>query len=280
MTEDTKKLVVKTERNFTAEQTALIKSQIAVGATDEELALFMYQAKRTGLDPMARQIYFIKRNVKQSDGTWKGKATIQASIDGFRVIAEKSGEYAGQDEPEFVEDDKGVLLYCKVCVYKWHGDTRYQAAVGIAYWKEYCPSSGQDFMWLKMPHTMLAKVAEALALRKAFPQDLSGLYTQEEMEQSDVVIEGKVEAKTASPKTSGYQNTTKETITRKASEAQLGLIYVEMNKQGFDETQSNEALIKKFGLKDLSELTSLQASSVIKSLKEKNDKKEWTEKTV
>lgn len=161
--------------DFSDEQVSLIKRTIAKDSTDDELKLFMHQCKRTGLDPMTRQIYFMKR---------AGKVTIQTSIDGFRVIAERSGDYAGQDEPEFIY--KGEKLDCaKVKVYRFKGEQRYLAAVGVAYWAEYFPGEAQGFMWKKMPHTMLAKVAEALALRKAYPQDLSGLYTNDEMNQAD-----------------------------------------------------------------------------------------------
>jgi len=125
-----------------------------------------------------------------------GKVTIQTSIDGFRAIAERSGDYAGQDEPVYEKD--GDDLFCKVTVYRFRGDVRYPAAVGKAYWKEYVPQAGQDFMWKKMPRTMLAKVAEALALRKAYPQNLSGLYTGDEMEQSGNVAPVKTELKNAS----------------------------------------------------------------------------------
>jgi phage recombination protein Bet len=166
--------------DFNQDQVNLIKSQIAPKATDDELKLFIYQAKRTGLDPLARQIYAIHRKQNGVE-----KMTIQTSIDGFRVIAERSGDYGGQDEPIFVKE--GDDLYCKVTVYRFRGETRYPAAVGVAYWKEYCPVyNGQPSgLWAKMPHTMLAKVAEALALRKAYPQDLSGLYTADEMNQAE-----------------------------------------------------------------------------------------------
>jgi hypothetical protein len=113
--------------------------------------------------------------------------TIQTSIDGFRVIAERSGDYGGQDEPEFIEEE-GKLVCCKVRVYKFRGDTRYCAAVGVAYWDEYVQldKDGKvSGLWRKMPHVMISKVAEALALRKAYPQDLSGLYTGDEMQQAD-----------------------------------------------------------------------------------------------
>lgn len=169
---------------FSQDQIDLIKSQIAPKATDNELKLFLYQAKRTGLDPLTRQIYAIHRwNSAQK----KEVMTIQTSIDGFRVIAERSGDYGGQDEPIFTEEN-GKLVSCKVTVYRFRGDVRYPAAVGVAFWEEYkqTDKEGKPFgLWLKMPHTMLAKVAEALALRKAYPQDLSGLYTGDEMSQAD-----------------------------------------------------------------------------------------------
>lgn len=158
---------------FKEEQIELIKKQIAPNANNNELKLFLYQAQRTGLDPLTRQIYCIHRG---------GKMTIQTSIDGFRVIAERSGEYAGQDEPIYTEEN-GKLISCKITVYKFRGDVRYPASVGVAYFSEYVQ---QTPIWTKMPRVMLAKVAEALALRKAFPQDLSGLYTSDEMADAPV----------------------------------------------------------------------------------------------
>jgi len=158
---------------FKEEQIELIKKQIAPNANNNELKLFLYQAQRTGLDPLTRQIYCIHRG---------GKMTIQTSIDGFRVIAERSGEYAGQDEPIYTEEN-GKLISCKITVYKFRGDVRYPASVGVAYFSEYVQ---QTPTWTKMPRVMLAKVAEALALRKAFPQDLSGLYTSDEIADAPV----------------------------------------------------------------------------------------------
>ncbi len=179
------------KKEFTTEQVALIKSQVAPKATDNELKLFLYQCTRTGLDPLTRQIYAIHRRSGNEE-----KMTIQTSIDGFRVIAERSGLYAGQSEPVFVYKND-TLQCCKISVFKFNNGQRYEAAVGVAFWDEYVITKDEwingkktgkkmvSDMWAKMPHTMLSKVAEALALRKAFPQDLSGLYTGDEMQQAD-----------------------------------------------------------------------------------------------
>jgi len=159
--------------NITPAQVDLIKSQIAVGATDDELKLFLYVADKSGLDPLTKQIYFIKRG---------GKMTIQTAIDGFRAIADRTGQYSSSDEPIFEEIGnspvKATVTVGKIV----------QGVVGkftaSARWSEYYPEKGNTFMWDKMPNTMLGKCAEALALRKAFPAQLSGLYTGDEMDQA------------------------------------------------------------------------------------------------
>lgn len=165
--------------SFTPAQLALITRTVAIGATKDELAMFLHVAKKSGLDPFLRQIHFVKRG---------GKATIQVGIDGYRAIADRTGKYAGNDEPEFERSADGELIKASVTVYKLINGQRY-AFSASAYWDEYKPQKGQDFMWEKMPHVMLGKVAEALALRKAFPNDLSGLYTAEEMAQSGASLD-------------------------------------------------------------------------------------------
>ena len=162
-----------TYNNITPAQVDLIKSQIAKGATDDELKLFLHVADKSGLDPLSRQIYFIKRS---------GKMTIQTGIDGFRAVADRTGQYVGSSDPVF-EDNGKIPAKATVTVNKVVG-----GIVGnftaTARWEEYYPGKSQGFMWDKMPHTMLGKCAEALALRKAFPAQLSGLYTDNEMDQA------------------------------------------------------------------------------------------------
>ncbi|RYG44827.1 phage recombination protein Bet [bacterium] len=156
-------------------KTELIRRTVAAGATSDELELFLHMAKRAGLDPLARQIHFVKR---------RGRGVVQVGIDGLRLTADRTGLYAGNDDAEFMGiTDGGYPAKAKVTVYKLVGSQRCPFSA-TARWDEYYPGDEQGFMWRKMPHTMLAKCAEALALRKAFPADLSGLYIHEEMEQA------------------------------------------------------------------------------------------------
>ena len=159
--------------NITPDQVDLIKSQIAVGATGDELKLFLHVADKSGLDPLSKQIYFIKRS---------GKMTIQTAIDGFRSIADRTGQYISSEEPVFEEiGNNPVKATVTVGKIVQGVEGKFTAS---ARWSEYYPGKSQGFMWDKMPHTMLGKCAEALALRKAFPSQLSGLYTGDEMAQA------------------------------------------------------------------------------------------------
>ena len=162
---------------WSREQVELIKSTVALGATDNELKLFLYTAKRTGLDPLTKQIHFVKR---------QGRVAIQTGIDGYRAIAERSKTLAGIDDAVYeVESETGKPKKASVTVYRLVDGQRV-GFTASARWSEYAPQGNQAFMWNKMPFLMLGKCAEALALRKAFPNDLTGIYTDEEMHQAGV----------------------------------------------------------------------------------------------
>lgn len=183
----------------TPDQVELMKRTIAKGSTDDEFKMFLAQCERTGLDPFARQIFYVKRKTRQKvNGTWQDVevGSIQTSIDGFRVIAERSDKYAGQLGPFWCGEDgewKDVWLRnvppraAKVGILR--KDFK-EPLWAVALWDEYCQMVKKDDvwepgpMWKKMGALMLAKCAESLALRKGFPQDLSGLYTSDEMAQA------------------------------------------------------------------------------------------------
>jgi phage recombination protein Bet len=165
---------------WTPEQTQLISSTIAPGCSGDELKLFAYACQRTGLDPFSRQIYAIKRG---------GKLGIQCGIDGLRAIAERTGQLDGSETYWCGADGAWQDVWlgntppaaAKTIIYR-KGSAH--AFIGVARFADY--NAGQG-LWSKMPAAMIAKCSEALALRKAFPANLSGVYTTDEMEQAEEV---------------------------------------------------------------------------------------------
>jgi phage recombination protein Bet len=185
------------QTNFTADQVAALRQLGAEDVDQGTLSVFFHQCQRTMLDPFARQIYLVGRRQKdQRTNNWVTKYTIQTGIDGFRLIARRATDAARGTfgyEDTLWADRNG----------RWHdvwlSDQPPAAAKvtvirdgqkfpGIALFNEYAGTkSNGDLtkMWADKGALMLAKCAEALALRKAFPQDLSGLYTSDEMQQAD-----------------------------------------------------------------------------------------------
>jgi phage recombination protein Bet len=196
---------------WSASQIALIKRTVAADCNDSEFDLFVTVAKRAGLDPLRKQIYAVVHNKAKPD---KRKMTIITGIDGMRAIAAKTGRYRpDEDEPVYHYEAEAKnpatnplgLLKCNTRI--WIADVAREGAwrpvAGVAYWDEFAPiteewTEGDDGrrrpsgkskldtsgQWGKMPRHMLAKCSEATALRKAFPEDLSGLYEAAELDRA------------------------------------------------------------------------------------------------
>lgn len=176
---------------FTDKQIAALRQLGVKDAGPADLAVFFHHAQRTGLDPFAKQIYLIGRWSRE--GT---KYTIQTGIDGYRLIARRAvdqrGETLGYEDTLWCDQNgqwTDVWLSstppaaAKVVVLR--NGNRYPAT---ALWSEYVQTvkdGTPNSMWARMGANQLAKCAEALALRKAFPQDLSGIYTTDEMGQAE-----------------------------------------------------------------------------------------------
>ena len=162
------------EPTVTNEQIELIRRTVAKDATDDELQLYFFDCKRRGVHPLDKLIHFTKR---------AGRYTPITSIDFMRSRAAGSGAYAGNEDAIFMDTSGPFPSLATVTVYRLVGGVRCPFT-GTARWAEYYPGDQSGAMWKKMPHTMLGKCAEALALRKGFPEELAGLYAKEEMDQA------------------------------------------------------------------------------------------------
>lgn len=157
------------------EKIELLKNTICKDSTNDELQLFLHICKRTGLDPFTKQIYFIRL---------AGKITVQTGIDGFRLIAERTKKYAPGKETLFSYDEKGKLFSATAFVKKMTDSGEWHEVAVTAYYDEFVQKfkDGNPMgMWATKPRVMLSKCAESQALRKAFPAELSGLYTEDEI---------------------------------------------------------------------------------------------------
>jgi phage recombination protein Bet len=204
-------------RVVTPDEVTLIKATVAAGATDAELKLFLFDCQRQGVHPLDRLLHFTKRG---------GKYTPITSIDFMRTRAAETNEYAGSDAPLFAASGgvwssmaaEGTPVAAMVTVWRLVQGHRCKFEA-VARWDEYKPDQN-DFLWKKMPHTMLGKCAEALALRKGFPRQLAGLYAREELDQADhnTTVTGEVTPPAPDPSAEWLLKIT-EATTREALEA-------------------------------------------------------------
>lgn len=187
---------------WTPTQMAALAQMGIEDAPEGDLAVLFHQAKRTGLDPFAKQLHMIGRNVNLAEygqpPRWGKRYTIQTGIDGLRLVARRAADrrrevisvgqpmWCGEDGVwcEIWPKSKGHPVAAKIVVHR--GDGEFPAVV---MWDEFVQTTRQGnptSMWLNMPANQLRKCAEAAALRMAFPQDLSGLYIEDELPAEDV----------------------------------------------------------------------------------------------
>lgn len=197
-------------------QLTLIKRTIAKDCNDDEFNLFVEVCKQTGLNPIRRQIYCLIYN---KDKPEKRQMAIITGIDGYRAIANRSGLYrpAGTEDMVWITDDSlkselnpAGIVEARYTAYKWHEASKtWMECQGIARWDEYAPIEEEwawtedeqtgkrsrkptgkrklSGKWISMARTMIMKCAEAAALRRGWPEDLSGTYVEEEMDRARVI---------------------------------------------------------------------------------------------
>jgi hypothetical protein len=201
--------------------------------------------------PLDRLLHFTKRS---------GKYTPIASIDYLRTRAAETGECLGISDADFAGAPGQRGFSAKVTVARVVGGQRAEFTA-TAYWEEYVPGQGQDFMWRKMPHVMLGKVAEALALRKGFPAQLAGVYSPEELDQADPSTSS-TPRRSSIPSFSSSTTTTSSpgagpssaSSTPSISPAQRRRLFAIAKGAGWNEEQIRGYLFERFGVRKTGEI--------------------------
>lgn len=179
---------------------ALIRRTVAIDTNDDEFSLFIHWARSLRLDPLRRQVHafvFNKHDAK------KRRLTLVTSIEGMRAIAARTGNYRpDENEPTFITDaslksdiNPAGLVSCSVRVWQFAHNSWFPIT-GTARWDEFAPlktiwvdnqptdikALDRSGRWGDMPYLMLAKCAEAQAIRKGWPEDLSNTFVGEEVD--------------------------------------------------------------------------------------------------
>jgi phage recombination protein Bet len=183
---------------FSEKDLNILKTTICKNCSDADIELFCMVCKKTGLCPFSKQIYPVirKSNMKNPEtGKWENIEcmTIQTGIDGYRLIADRTGRYCPGKEPTYVYDKSGKLISATVYIKKQTLDGVWHEVAASAFYSEYVQTykdktTNQNVptqFWIKMAHNQLAKCAESLGLRKAFPGNFSHVYTDDEMQQAN-----------------------------------------------------------------------------------------------
>lgn len=176
-----------------------LKNSVYPGAKDESICMALSYCKSMKLDPLLKPGHLVPMSVKDKDGKYVQRDVFMPGIALYRILAARSGNYAGMSEPEFGPDIEETFIdkfgnnhkvkypeWCKLVVKKMLNGILIEFTAK-EYWKENYATMGKDSscpnsMWEKRPYGQLAKCAEAQALRKAFPESLGGMVTAEEME--------------------------------------------------------------------------------------------------
>jgi len=245
-------LINQSQGHFSPQQIDILKNSICKGISNDEFEVFIMACQKTQLDPFMKQIYAIKRG---------DKMCIQTGIDGYRLIAERTGRYAPGPEPTYEIDKDGRVVSATSYIKKQTADGTWHTVSASAHMDEYAQKTrdGRPMgMWGNMPRTMLSKVAESIALRKAFPAEMSGTYIDEEMQQADVI------------------NVVSKITMDQASDLQMIL-------DECDEKYRNwvfEYLNKQYKIDNLADIPTQMFSKIMEAAKKKMEENQETQKQV
>jgi phage recombination protein Bet len=263
---------VNDELTLPVDKYELAKNLVAKGASDSEFELLVYLANKYRLDPLLKEIWFIKRRPNEAP-------IIMTRRDGYLAIAHRSGQFDGMQSGT-IENEQGRLekAWCEV----WRKDMSHSFKAEVRY-SEYVQPS---YIWQKYPSAMLIKVAEVFALKRAF--SISGMLTQEEvgyqeLDNTPILEEPDNEDQTQKRQLNSKQSksgkkSSKQTASDDGTELdeQMDTIYQLGEQLGLDRQTTKETVEAKYKLSDISELSEEQAEDAIQALRTRLEEREST----
>lgn len=199
---------------YSEKEQAVLKSDICANADERHIDYFLSVCHAKNINPFSGLLYL---QIRTSKGV--KKAVVAATIDGARLAASRSGEYAGSDEPEY-DKETGMPEWCKVTVWRMIEKERcaFTAKIRMAEWM---PEGEAAYMWKKKPFHMLGKAAEAQALRKAFPDYVAGAGEDEKIETLETEEAPKVDTEASKEHMLRFTNAVQAFSSLNVSEADL-----------------------------------------------------------
>lgn len=195
------------ERGVTPSQWHTLSKSLFPGAKPESVLLAVDYCRARKLDPMKKPCHIVPMRVKDArTGDWRWRDVILPGIYELRTTAQRTGEYMGHSKPEYGPEVAvfGVTApeYCEMTVYRWNAAAKSRTEFPVrAYFREVCGTKKQDGnevandRWARAPVQMLTKVTESWGLREAFPDEIGGEHTVEEVQHyhEDDVVESTAE---------------------------------------------------------------------------------------
>lgn len=199
---DTNLPVPASKRGITEAQWVTLRTSLFPGAKPESVILVWEYCKSRGLDPMKKPCHIVPMWIKDQNGDGAMRDVIMPGIYEYRTTANRTGEYMGHSRPEYgpmIEVlGTSVPEWCSMTVYRWNKASAQKVEFPVTVYftescatrkdKKTCEVSLND-RWGKAPRQMLTKCTEAAGLREAFPDELGGEHTAEEMMDQSMVVE-------------------------------------------------------------------------------------------
>lgn len=190
------------------------------GAKPESVLMIWHYCKARRLDPFKKPCHLVPMRVKEGS-EWKTRDVVLPGIYEYRITAHRTGEYRGHDKPTYgvMKKIAGVEApeFCEFIAHRGPAGSNRStwASFPVTVWFHESVTRKSDGdhandRWSDAPRQMLTKCAEAAALREAFPEEMGGVPTAEEMDGKRVIesstVTESIPARPLPPRPEGFDD--------------------------------------------------------------------------